>query len=1038
MMSSSPVPATDPALVALLHNTMSAHQETRLAAEKNLQVVSTQPGFLPALLAVVANGSDSGAQGESLRKAAAIYCKNEVEKRWMLEEADGDRQCITPHDKEVLKEMVVPALLAACKSASSVVPLLKATIHRMVRNDFPKKWPMLLSQVLPLLQSTVSLSDTASLQTGLLLAHEVVSWKGYDSDELTEQIFASFCPLLLHIGQSVLPAASESEQAAALLKMVLKTAYSCISFKYNPYIMGEQTAVPWITFITQALQLTVPERLKTRDMEDEERAELPLFKAKKWALHCQIRIFQRHGCPDGSSFQPTTSAWSFSKFYMHNMAQPVVSVIMSMLSQWQDSANTDRIFCLLCDFLCEFIRNKNLFNALLPHLPTVLLHFAFPKLCFSDRDQQQWEDDPMEYVRSMLDPFDDFYNPAANAANLFLDMVKARKKHIFPIVLHQISTIMNDPNSHPRQRDGCFFLIGTLSKQLTKSGMTEAIEQLISLHILPCLKNSNSNTPAYLKVRAMWTVQQFNELKFKNQETVLSLLQAVLAGLQDTANLPVQVQSACTLGDMLDQQVVQQALPQVLAPVVESILSLNSKCEVDSLAMVLEKLVSMFSSELAPFAVQLCASLRDTAVRICGQAQLDPEYGFADFEENGTMMALVGMLRTIVTLVDSMADSPQLLAALEDTVSPLLVFLLEHKIHDVYDEVFELVESLTFNRKAVSPGIWKVVEHLVLVLVPASDLDYIDDVCMIVDNAVTFDADQFWSKQTLLKGVCDLVGRVLNMSEEDSAGYSSEMESCLEMMEAVLLSPSANHNHQVVSMFAGLAMSRVHQEKCDTDNMTIQHLEVVLAAFIADSKSIITLLSNHGWSESLIAKLSLLSSKFVRVHDKRLLIAGISSILNKIPLSELPHGFAHGLTNLLTVYAEAIESLPKAMAARKKLQEEAENDTDEDASEYDFDSDDYEDLDAMEERQGQVGKFVDDGKDSFGDDDDEYNYDDDEYEEDVLEENIYYESALDKVDIAGLVQSSLVTVARHQPGALQSALSGLSEEHQKLIMSIIQ
>jgi hypothetical protein len=714
------------------------------------------------------------------------------------------------------------------------------------------------------------------------------------------------------------------------------------------------------------------------------------------------------------------------------------------MSSWSDKTSTDRMFCLMCDFLSELIRSKKVFDTILPHLPSILSSFVYPRLCFSAEDEERWSDDPMEYVRSMLDPFEDFYSPATNAASLFIDVCKSRKKHAFPIVLQLISNIMGAQVTNEqdfKRRDGCFFLVGSLAKILLKNGMEGPVEDLIVHHILPTLTASSAiATPGYLKVRALWTIQQFSSLNYKKQDTVMSLLRAIIEALQDKANLPVQVQSACCLGELLDQQAIQQALPQVLAPVVETILQLNSACENDSLAMVLEKLVSMYADELAPFAVQLCTSLRDTAVRISQQATIDPDSGFADFEENGPMMALAGMVRTIITLVDSMSDSPQLLVSLEEIVCPFLVFIIEHRLRDVYDEVFELIESFTYLRKTVSPTVWQLIDHVVFGLVAQTDTDYADELSIVIDNAATYDAVTFSSKQRLQAVVLECVKKVMVETDDDEYTYSTQVESVLAMMESWLLNAV---NDEVTRLFVELVMSKIVNEASPlTDNTAVLHLEIVLAALISNTRYTLNVLSASQSAHVFLSKLSLLSARFVRVHDKQLIIAALSSILDKIPFMELPSQIQQHFSSLVTVYAEAIETLPKAMEERKKLREDANRDDDQDDEDFDFDSDDYEDLDALEEvrRKGGSSSPVDEDEEGSSLDLDNLDEeeDDESWEEDALEENIYFESNLDKVDMAAVVQASLSGFARSQPSVLQSVMPTLTPEHAKLIMSIVQ
>ena len=59
---------------------------------------------------------------------------------------------------------------------------------------------------------------------------------------------------------------------------------------------------------------------------------------------------------------------------------------------------------------------KNVYN-------DMLVIILFPLLCFSDDDQDLWDDDPHEFIRSKFDVFEDFISPntAARTVNLSQD-----------------------------------------------------------------------------------------------------------------------------------------------------------------------------------------------------------------------------------------------------------------------------------------------------------------------------------------------------------------------------------------------------------------------------------------------------------------------------------------------------------------------------------------------------------------------------------------------------------------------------------------
>jgi importin-7 len=80
------------------------------------------------------------------------------------------------------------------------------------------------------------------------------------------------------------------------------------------------------------------------------------------------------------------------------------------------------------------------------------------------------------------------------------------------------------------------------------------------------------------------------------------------------------------------------------------------------------------------------------------------------------ILAALGILNTLGTLILSVETKPELLRALEDTIQPILMFVLENAVYgsirfmwltiDLMSEVFEIIDSCTFSTRSISPTMW--------------------------------------------------------------------------------------------------------------------------------------------------------------------------------------------------------------------------------------------------------------------------------------------------------------------------------------------
>ncbi|KXN81986.1 Importin-alpha re-exporter [Leucoagaricus sp. SymC.cos] len=135
----------------------SLKPDSRKQAEQSLSAVSTQSGFLQALLQLVLNGS----QERSARLAASIYLKNVVKTRW-----EEEVQPLPEQDKAALRGQLVPAMLALSNPTDKTIRTQVAeAISLIAELDFPKKWPDLLDQLVGSLSASDYNVNIAVLET---------------------------------------------------------------------------------------------------------------------------------------------------------------------------------------------------------------------------------------------------------------------------------------------------------------------------------------------------------------------------------------------------------------------------------------------------------------------------------------------------------------------------------------------------------------------------------------------------------------------------------------------------------------------------------------------------------------------------------------------------------------------------------------------------------------------------------------------------------------------------------------------------------
>jgi importin-7 len=991
------------ALATYFSNTLSPDQSVRVAAEKQLaHIASSLPNFSTDLLSFLLHGDYDLA----LKQAAAVYLKNHVEEGW-------SKEAISSEEKQVFKEMIVPAMIR-CQNQVPVHKQLRECVHRMVREEFPGKWPSLVDQI------QQCLTDGSSTISGLIVLYEVIAWKGYDNDPVTEEIHARFSPLLLHIAQSALKLASE--EGYSIIRWVLKVFRAAVLFSFSYPLLHHFD--PWnhlfceiISLPTPAMYLPSGEDDKGEDLED-----TGFWKMKEWAFICQNKVFSRYGNEKKSC--SSTAAIEFQKRYLHTYAASVFTVNMRLIESIisKTAFTPECIFIELCEYLQTAVKCNELWkkSGLKSHMQQIIQLFLFPKVCFSQEDYEEWRDDPVEFIRSNLDPYEEYETASTSALNLISDTVRARTKTVFEGLLVFINTTLHD-SQHPERQEGALRMLGSLVSQIKKNEhLSSQVNHLVSQLIFPLL--SGNQVIPYLKMRAAWTLEQFaTDFNFDDQ-IALQAFHVLFNNLSNKNDLPVRVQSVLAISSLMDVDAVQKAIEgQSALKLTELVLDLANQVELESLGSLIEKLVTMYSEDLAPFSSQLAQQLAGTFVRMINTVHSTDNEGNLDFETTDKMMTAIGIIRALVALVESMSANKTIMLSLSLVIGPLVSEIFSRRVVDVYDETFELLLQLTFHLKSIPDHLWDLFD-LMFSVFEISGIEIISDFTSVLDNYISYGSAKISSTPAYLQKIVLLCQKVL--SREDSSCWDEFNSICI-VLESLFLNNQHILSLDDIKVMISLLEKRLTVEIKDGSKASIIHLlEVFLSILISHQQSILPHLPSLFWEQLVLRQ-----KNFTRVHDKRLIITALSSVLPFLNDSKV-----------LEVYVEAVMTLSDAMKKRQKLIDESgSDDSDLDDDYYYTNDSDYDSIDsgADEGQEGITSRSSSKMEQDAGSDSSSYNWSDSEFDDfddgsddEILEENLGTETPLDHIDVSSLIKASV-------KGVDHSVINGMSEEKKEFFKTLL-
>ncbi|CAG8809027.1 25766_t:CDS:2, partial [Gigaspora rosea] len=159
----------------------------------------------------------------------------------------------------------------------------------------------------------------------------------------------------------------------------------------------------------------------------------------------------------------------------------------------------------------------------------------------------------------------------------------------------------------------------------------------------------------------------------------------------------------------------------------------------------------------------------------------DPSYDNCD-----KTMAAAGVLKTITTLILSLENTPEILAQLENVLLPIITYTLENTITDLYDDIFDIIDSCTYSTKQISPTMWGIFDLIYKTFKgddKLSGIDYIEEMLPSLDNYISYGTGVFVQNTDLQARIYDVIETVMN---SDRINESERVCGC-KLIESVLL-----------------------------------------------------------------------------------------------------------------------------------------------------------------------------------------------------------------------------------------------------------
>ncbi|CCX05231.1 armadillo-type protein [Pyronema domesticum] len=1018
------------ALRECIASTLSANADIRRQAELQLKSAEVQNGFVAALTDLISSDPDV-----NLRLSAVVYLKNKVTRSWESNDEYPKVPAIPEEEKAILRDRLIPTLATAPTNIrQQLVPLISKILHY----DFPERWPQYMDITMNLLNSNDIQSVYAGVQCLLSICRTYRFKRDTDKREELDRVTQATFPIILNIGNKLVD--ETSAEAGDMLKMIIKTYKHAVYFELAAHLREQSSIVAWCQLFIRVVQKEAPAESMLEDID--EREIHPWWKAKKWAYGNLNRLFVRYGNPGAVTSGANGESYEeFAKGFIETFAPEILKAYLSQIELW---VSKQRWLSKICQsniiaFMDECIKPSATWKYLSPHVETLIQHVLFPLLCQSDEDLELFHDEPAEYIHRKINLYEEISSPDVAATNFLMTLTKSRKKQTFTVlnfingVVNRYETASEQEKNH-REKEGALRMIGTLASIILgkKSPIADQVEYFFVRHVFPEFRSSQG----FLRARACDVLEKFSELDFQDENNIVLIYQNIVQCLNDP-ELPVKVEAALALQPLIRHDFIRTSMKQNIADIMQQLLKLANEVDVDSLATVMEEFVEVFAAELTPFAVQLTEQLRDTYLRIIsdviekGQGNNDDD-DIDNYLDDKSITAL-GVLQTIGTLILTLESTPNVLLHLEQILVPVITITLEHKLSELYNEVFEIIDSCTFSAKAISPTMWGIFTLIHRSFKDRAEI-FIEEMLPCLDNYVSYGHEQLKANPEYMEAIFDIITTIFT---NERLGPMDRICGC-KLAEAVLLN-MRGHADKYLNHFIEIAMS------CLTDNADIKSyrvhlLEMVINCIYYNPAATLQILESHGWTNKFFSLWFSNIENFNRVHDKKLSIVAIVALIQLSP-EQVPLSIQPGWVKLMSGIVSLFHTLPLAMKNREEMSKESLNFDEE----FGSDSENEWDGDNNWDKEGEEGDEVDIPDESAAyldflnqSSNGNFNLDDFDDEDESLEEETLLETPLDLIEPYQLFRGAMLNIQATQPAVYDALTKELSPEEQGMISSVFQ
>jgi importin-7 len=695
---------------------VSSDNTLRKEAETFLVESMEKPHFVVAMLQIASNPDYNANRNIDITQAAAIQLKNMAESHWRYKDdelsremkEDGWRVIIIPEeDKQYVRDNI---LISYSNVHSEIVARqIDYTIRCITKIDFPDKWPELAHIVREYINTPNTYSNKVFV--GLYTLKSI--WKRYEYEfnvkrEPLNEIVDELFPRCEEIVNDVL--ADNGDDGCRLKNVIGQWFYIANQLQLCNRYKTSEALDSLVQFFKTWLESEIDEHLTTKTESIpviDERIKSQQWKLKETSMHFLFRILQKYGNPeyvDNTQKEIAQHCWD-------NYVDGLINLAITLIEKSEEFFISARVINFCFKICSTAINHPTSIEYIKPHIENLLNAHMIPSILLTEKDVDDFESDPIEFVRKTRDSSDTVYSAKSSVLDFITHATRYRSnkedensvpdylEKFFQYCIDNLSEYAKQESPDYRIKDALLLAIGQMAITIMKyPKFRESLEIILKECTFPDFSSEN----AFLKYRAWWLFGEYSRLPMSS-DLRLEAGKALFHSMYDD-NLPIKITSSSSLYRILRNKELKESFKSELARILEAYLSMMDSIDNDELISGLEEIVRIYEDCIEPFAIDLCSKIVENYKKL---ATKDNE------EEYGTLgMASSALVTTVKWILEAVKNNKELLLKIEPIIFPMVVSTLTPDGLECIDEAMECMTLIMFETKTATDRMWSLFPHL--------------------------------------------------------------------------------------------------------------------------------------------------------------------------------------------------------------------------------------------------------------------------------------------------------------------------------------